>query len=215
LNFYIEETRRYFSNVLGKYGVVIQRALAKINSLPVKTVCSAHGPIYRRNPKLIMELYSRWGKHITEKGVVIVYASMYENTKKMAEAIAKSLSENGIQKIKLFDISRTHFSFILSEIWQFQGLILGSAVYNSKLFPWMELLLSFLQNDQVQNHFLGLFGSYGWSAGALSPLKNFGKQGNWKVVEPFVEAKCAPSEEVLEQCRTLGKNFALALSASA
>lgn len=211
LGFYIEETRRYFSNIIGKYCGMTQRALAKLKDLPTKTVASTHGPVYRKNPKQIIDLYDRWSRHETEKGAVVVYASMYEHTKRMAEEIARGLSENGVEKIKLVNISHTHISFIINDIWRFRGLILGSCTYNTKLFPWMELLLSILENDRVENHVLGLFGSYSWSGGALSSLKEFAQKGSWKLVEPFVEAKCAPSNDVLAQCYTLGKNFALEL----
>jgi flavorubredoxin len=181
LDFYIEETRRYFSNIIGK---------------------------------CIMDLYSGWSRYQTEKGVVIAYASMYENTKKMAETIARGLTENGIEKVTLFNVSHTHISFIINELWRYQGLIIGSCTYNTRLFPFMELLLSVLENDRIQNHLLGLFGSYSWSGGALSALRDFAQKGAWKLIDPVVEAKCAPSEDVLAQCYALGKNFAQALKAA-
>jgi flavorubredoxin len=165
--FYIDETRRYFSNIIGKYCSMVQKAFTKLEGLPIKVVASTHGPVYRKDPKRIMDLYSQWSRYQTEKGVVIVYASMYENTKKMAETIARGLTENGIEKITLFNISHTHISFIINELWRYQGLIIGSCTYNTRLFPLMELLLSVLENDRIQNHLLGLFGSYSWSGGAL------------------------------------------------
>jgi flavorubredoxin len=158
-----------------------------------------------------MDLYSAWSRYQTEKGVVIVYASMYENTKKMAKAVAQGLTENGIEKVALLNISRTHISFIINEIWRYQGLIIGSCTYNTRLFPMMELLLSVLENDRIQNHLLGLFGSYSWSGGALSALRDFAQKGTWKLIEPVVEAKCAPAKDVLAQCYALGKNFTQAL----
>ena len=213
LPFYIEETRRYFSNIIGKYCSMVQKAFTKLEGLPIQIVASTHGPVYRKDPKRIMDLYSSWSRYQTEKGVVIVYASMYEHTKKMAETIARGLTENGIEKITLFNISHTHISFIINELWRYQGLIIGSCTYNTRLFPLMELLLNVLENDHIQNHLLGRFGSYSWSGGALSALRDFAQKGAWKLVDPVVEAKCAPSEDVLAQCYALGKNFAQALKA--
>ncbi len=211
LDHYIEETRRYFTNVIGKYAGRVQKALAKLEALPVKILASAHGPVYRKDPKKIMELYAQWSRYETEKGVVIAYASMYGHTKTMAETIAHSLTDHGVEKIKLLDVSHTHISFIINDIWRYQGLILGSCTYNTALFPMMELLLSVLDNYHVQNHLLGLFGSYSWGGGALSALKKFAEKGAWKVIEPAIEAQCAPSKEVLKQCRELGRAFAQAL----
>ena len=213
LDFYIEETRRYFSNIIGKYCSMVQKAFAKLEGLPVKIVASTHGPVYRKDPRRIMDLYSRWSRYQTEKGAVIVYASMYGNTKKMAETIARGLTENGVEKVTLFNVSHTHISFIINELWKYRGLIIGSCTYNTRLFPLMELLLGVLENDRIQDHLLGLFGSYSWSGGALSALRDFAQKGTWKLVDPVVEAKCAPSEEVLAQCYALGKNFAQALKA--
>jgi flavorubredoxin len=210
-DFYIQETRRYFTNVIGKYAVPVQKALERMAQLPLKRIATTHGPVYRTDLKRIVDLYSSWSRYETEKGVVVVYASMYDHTKLMAETIAQQLAENGVDKIKLFNVSHTHISFIINEIWRFRGLILGSCTYNTRLFPLMESLIHILENDRLQNHLLGFFGSYSWSGGALTALKSFGEKSGLKVVEPFVEAQCAPSEEVLEQCRTLAKNFAQGL----
>lgn len=207
-----EETRRYFSNVIGKYSGMVQKAFAKLAALPINILAPTHGPVYRKDPKRIMDLYSKWSRYETEKGVVIVYASMYGHTKIMAETVARGLSENGLQEIKIYDVSHTHMSFIINDIWRCRGLVLGSCTYNTMLFPMMELLLSTLDNYHIQNHTLGLFGSYSWGGGALSALKKFAEKGAWKVIEPLPEAKCAPADEVLAQCYLLGKNLAATLS---
>jgi flavorubredoxin len=208
LGFFAEETRRYFSNVLAKYSVPFQKALSKIEKLETNAIAPAHGPVYRKDPKFIRDLYGRWSRQETEKGAVIVYASMYENTKKMAEAVARGLAENGVKEIRLHDVSRTHLSFILSDIWRFRALVLAACTYNMRLFPTMELLMNFLENDHVENHLLGLIGSYSWANTALPALRDFAKKGSWQFVEPYVEALCAPTPEVLKACQDLGKNVA-------
>ncbi|MFA5159598.1 MAG: FprA family A-type flavoprotein [Candidatus Omnitrophota bacterium] len=213
-DFYLDETRRYFSNVLGKYGLPLQKALSKIKELNIKTIASTHGPIYRKNPGRIIELYGRWSCHETETGVIIAYASMYENTKRMAEAVAHSLIENGVKTVRMHDVAHTHPSFILSDIWQFRGLVLASCTYNTKLFPMMKLLMDFLENDHIENHVLGLLGSYSWANIILSELRDFSKKGPWKLIEPIIEAQCAPSDEVLKQCAHLGKSMAQTLRGS-
>ena len=207
LDFFIEETRRYFTNVIGKYSSMVLKALEKISRLSVKTVASTHGPVYRKDPKRIIDLYARWSRHETEKGAVIVYASMYGHTKKIAEAIAEGLAANGVKEVRTFNISHTHISFIINEIWRLRGLVLCSCTYNTKLFPLMELLLSVLENDRILNHVFGLAGSYSWSGGALAALKSSAEKGAWKVLDPIIDVKCAPTAEVIAQCRELAKNL--------
>ena len=213
LTFYVDEIRRYFSNIIGKYCVMVQKAFAHLDGIPIKTIASTHGPIFRKDPRFIMDLYGKWSRHETEPGAVIVYASMYGNTQRMAEAVARGLAENGVEKIKMFNISRTHISFIINELWRFRALILGSCTYNTTLFPLMGLLLSVLETDGIKEHLLGLFGSYSWSGGALAQLRDFAKKGSWTLIDPVIEVKCAPTDEKLADCFTLGKNCAQALQA--
>ena len=208
---FLTEARRYFANVLGKYGAPLQKAFSKIDKLDIKVIASTHGPVYRKDPARIRDLYARWSRHETAEGVVIVYASMYENTKRMAETIARGLTENGVKEVRLFNVSHTHFSFILGDIWQFRGLVLASCTYNTKLFPLMGLLVNFLENEHIEKHLLGILGSYSWANTAITALQSFAQKGPWKLVEPVIEAQSAPSDEVLRQCYELGKNFSQAL----
>lgn len=208
LHFFEDEARRYFSNVLGKYCVPLQKAFDKIKGLNIRIVASTHGPVYRKDPGFIRDLYRRWSLHETRPGVVIVYASMYENTRRMAEAIARGLAEYGVKEVRVHDVSHAHISFILKDIWQFRGLVLASCTYNTRLFPMMDLLLTFLENHHVEKHLLGLLGSCSWANAALPVLRDFASKGKWQLMEPVIEARCSPSDEVLEQCARLSENMA-------
>lgn len=212
LDFFKEEARRYFSNVLAKYCVPLQKAFDKIKTLKVRILASTHGPIYRKNPSFIRDLYAQWSRHETHPGVVVAYASMYDNTRKMAEAIALGLAEQGVKEVRMHNVSRVHTSFILSDIWQFRGLILASCTYNARLFPMMEFLTALLENDRVEKHVLGLLGSCSWANNAVPALCDFAKKGPWKLIDPVIEAKCAPSEKVLEACARLSENMARELT---
>lgn len=207
-----EETRRYFSNIIGKFSSMVQKALVKLENLDINIIASTHGPVFRTDPGRIVKLYDKWSRHQTETGAVIVYGSMYGNTEKMADAIGRSLAKEKIHNIKLFNISRTHISFIINEIWRYKALILGSSTYNTKLFPLMDSFLNVLEPYRLQNHVLGIFGSYGWSGGALDGLKEFAKKTGLELAEPHVEVKCAPTEENLKECEELGKNIARLLT---
>ncbi|MDD5155557.1 MAG: FprA family A-type flavoprotein, partial [Candidatus Omnitrophica bacterium] len=166
LDFFEEETRRYFSNIIGKYSAMVQKAISQLKELDICAVASTHGPVYRKDPQRIISRYSKWSNYETENGAVIVYGSMYGNTEKMAEAVARKLAEEKIKDIRVHDVSRSHISFIINDIWRFKGLILAGCTYNTRLFPLMDNLTRFLENETIKNHVLGVIGNYGWSGGA-------------------------------------------------
>jgi flavorubredoxin len=211
LNFFENEIRRYFSNVIGKYSQIGKKAIEKIKAIDVEIIAPAHGPIFRKNPASIIDKYYKWCSHETECGAVIVYASMYGNTQLMAESVARGLTEKGIASIKMYNVSKTHSSYIINDIWQYRGIILGSCTYNSEIFPYMNDLLCLLKNKNLINRYIGIFGSYSWSGGALNGLKEFVEKSKLVKVEPDVESKCHPTEDDLARCRLLGNNMACAL----
>jgi flavorubredoxin len=208
LDYYENEILRYYSNIVAKYSPMVQKALAKLKGLPIKTIASTHGAIFRKDPAYIVDRYDRWSRQDTEKGVVIVYSSMYGHTQTMAEAIARAIACEGIETIRLHNVSRSHLSFILTDIWRYRGLILGSSTYNMKLSPYMDMLVSTLDNDKLKNRVIGVFGSYSWSGGAVKALRAYAEGSGNTLLEPVVEAKHAPDDEAIEQCRLLGKNMA-------
>lgn len=211
MEYYESEILRYYANIVGRYSSSTQKAITKVRSLDLKTICPSHGPILRSNPWQVVNLYDKWSRHETEEGVVVAYGSMYGNTKKMTDAIARTLSEQGIRKIIIHDVGRSSLSFMVRDIWRFRGLILGSCTYNTELFPPMGNLCRTLTNKMMKNRLLGLCGSYSWSRGALAELQAFSAKGEWELLEPSIESKSNPTCEDLEQCVELGKNMAEAL----
>jgi flavorubredoxin len=211
LNYFENEILRYFSNIVGKYSAMVQKALARLKDLDVRTIASTHGPIFRKDPSYIVNLYDRWSRQESEKGVVIVYASMYGHTQVMAESIARALAMEGVDRIRLHNISRSHMSYVITDVWRFKSLIFGSCTYNTKLFPPMEMLVRTLENDKLKDKIVGIFGSYSWSGGAVKELKAFAEQKDFTFIQPVVEVKFAPREEDISQLRILGKNVAAAL----
>jgi flavorubredoxin len=212
VDYYENETLRYFSNIVGKFSPMVQKALARLKGLEIETVASAHGPVWRQNPRYILEQYDRWSSHQTEPGAVIAYGSMYANTQRMAETVARAMAEAGVQEIRLHHASTSHLSYILTDAWRFKGLALGSCTNDNRLFPPLRLLVDFLKDKGVaENRRLGIFGSYGWSGGAVKEIQEFASQGNWTVVDPIVQVKGAPTEDILDQCALLGKNLAEAI----
>ncbi len=205
---YKSETRRYYSNIVGKFSKQVQAALKKLADFKINMVCPVHGPVWRENPDKIIECYDKWSKQETQDGAVIVYGTMYGNTEMMAEAIARRLAERGVKNIKMFDVSKTHKSYILNEIWEYKALILGSCTYNNDLFPLMNDLVNVLKMNKLQNRVVAVFGSYSWSGGALKALKEFRDASAMDIVETTVETKSAPSKDDYMMLRQIADEVA-------
>ena len=133
---------------------------------------------------------------------------MYGNTAKMADVIARKLSENGINKIRVYDVSKTHISYLINEIWKYKGVILGSCAYNSGMLPTMENLTRTLEHMGVKNHLLGLFGSYSWNGGGAKSLFKFSENMEWDLVADPVDTKGIPGNESFDMCEVLAKAMA-------
>ncbi|MBI5076223.1 MAG: FprA family A-type flavoprotein [Nitrospirae bacterium] len=208
LQFYEDEMLRYFTNVIAKYSVMVQKAIAKIKDLEISMVASTHGPVWRTRPRHAIELYDSWSRQDAEAGVVIVYASMYGNTEKMMEAIGHALAAEKPGTIKIHNVSRTHPSYILADIWRYKAIVLGSPTYNMGVFPLMDHLLRLIENKGLKDRIVGLFGSYGWSGGGIKELTDLAGRMKWQLMEPVIEVNCSPTEEDLQNCSRLGANIA-------
>ena len=190
---YEDEMRRHYSNIVGKYSNMVQKAFAKLKDIDIKMICPSHGPVWRSNPVKAIELYDKWSRYESEEGVIIAYASMYGNTEKMADYLARLISEKGIKNIRIYDVSKTHASFILSDIWKYKTVILGSCAYNAGMHPMMEHLCHELSVLNPKDKNYALFGSYSWNGGGLKSLLAFAEKMTWnKIAEP-VELMGAPT----------------------
>ena len=214
-DFFRDEMRRYYSNIVGKYSKQAAKALEKVKALDIEVICPVHGIVWRTHPNTIIDEYIRLANQVNEEGVVIAYGSMYGNTEKMADTLARYLAEEGISNVKVFDVSKTHVSYILSEIWKYKGFILGSCTYNNSVYPNVNQLLYTLRMNKLSNHILGIFGSYGWSGGAVKELTEFASEGgNFEVLPTVVETKGTLKEEDDEGLRAMAKEMAEALKNS-
>lgn len=208
LEYYENEIRRYYSNIVGKFGPMVQRAMAKLSGLDIKVIASTHGPVWRTNPGRIISLYDKWSKYETEEGVVIAYGSMYGNTEKMADFIARCLADEGIKNIRVMNASEVHESFIINEIWRFKGVLFGTNTYNNGIFPRMENLLINLEHKGIRNRVFGVFGTYGWSGGGVKGIVDYIKKNKWEMVCDPVEVQFSAHEEHYEKLRYLAKEMA-------
>ena len=211
LDYLEEEISRYYSNIVGKYGQPAQTALKKLGGLLIKMVCATHGPIRRSHIADIVAKYDKWSKYETDKGVVILFSSMYGNTENMADMIARFLVAKGIRKIRIHDTSKTHPSYMINDIFRFRGVIFGSCAYNGGIFPTMETMLSELEHMGVKNHVTAFFGDKMWSGGSMPRFNQFAEKMKWEVVAPAAEAWGAPKDADLEQCRQIAEAMAAKL----
>ncbi|MDR0895061.1 MAG: FprA family A-type flavoprotein [Prevotellaceae bacterium] len=204
-----DEMERYYSNIVGKYGSPVQKALQKLSTLPVKAICSTHGPIWTGDniPKVI-GIYDRLSRYDTEPGVVIAYGSMYGNTEQMAETIAAEISAQGVRNVVMHNVSKSHSSYILADIFRYRGLIVGSPTYNGQLFPEVEALLSKVMSRDIKNRYFGYFGSFCWASAAVKRLCEFAEKSKFEVVGNPIEMKQSMSELTYVQCEELGRDMA-------
>ncbi len=199
LDFYEVEVMRYFTNIVGKYCPHTQRAIKKLAPLDIKMIAATHGPIWRKDLSWVLNRYNKWSSYDLDCGVVIVYGSMYGNTQRMAEVIARQLAVRGIKNIRVYDASKTHSSYIINDIFKYKGFIVGSPAYNNSLFPNVEILLSTIEHMAPKDHYLGIFGNYSWNGGGVKNLKLFAEKIKWELVsEPIEEMGALKADKKAE-----------------
>ncbi|MCF8362846.1 MAG: FprA family A-type flavoprotein [Prolixibacteraceae bacterium] len=205
---YEEEAMRYFTNIVGKYCPHTARALVKLEGLEIKQIVPSHGLIWRSHIPYILEKYQKWSSYTTDKGVVIVFGSMYGNTENMADVIARQLSERGIKNIRIYDASKTHVSHIISDVFKYKGVMIGSCAYNNEMFPAVENVTRELAHKGIKDHLLGVFGSFSWNGGGVKNLNKFAEDIKWEVVNPSVEAKGSLSATTYDDAIALANAMA-------
>lgn len=169
---WLDDARRYYTNIVGKYGASVQALLKKAAGLEIAVICPLHGPIWRENLGYILEKYQKWSTYeAEEKAVVIMYASMYGDTASAADALAGALSERGIRKIAVYDVSNTHVSELISEIFRASHLVFAAPTYNGGIYPVMENLLSDMKALAVQKKTVALMENGTWAAMAAKQMR--------------------------------------------
>ena len=206
---YWNELRRYYACIVGKYGIPTQALAKKLSSLEIQTICPAHGPVWQQEIKKICCLYDHWSTYqAEEEGVVIAFGSMYGNTQQLAEAVAEGLVSGGIKNVVIYNVSKTDTSFILSDIFKYRGLIIGSPTYMNDLYPIVEKLLSAIKQRGIKNRLYSCFGSFTWAGAAVKRLTAFADTMGWELAGTPVENKQAVFPDKYQAAFELGKDFA-------
>ena len=172
-SWYFPEMERYYSNIVGKYGRFVQRALAKLKPLKLDYICSTHGPVWHEKLRQVIDLYDRLSRYEAEEGVVIIYGSMYGNTEKVAEEFARQLADNGIRKIRVHNAAKAELSDMIADVFRYKGLIVGAPTYSMHLFPPVEDFMIAMETRELQNRAFMSFGSYTWSSVVQPSMDSF------------------------------------------
>ncbi len=189
--FFEGEMVRYYSNIVGKYGVPVQKALQKLAPLlPLSMVCPTHGPVWTAEFPRVLDLYDRMSRYEPlERGVVIAYGSMYGNTEQSAEALARELAARGITNIAMHNLSSSHASFVLRDIFRYGALVIGSPTYNMHLYPEVQALVDDIELRCISSRVFGCFGGFTWAGAAVKRLSEFAGRVGWEMVAPPLEVR--------------------------
>jgi len=212
IEFYKQESLRYFANIVSKFSKPVLNAIDKLKGVDIDIIAPSHGLIWRENPGEIIELYKRWSEYSAtggEPGVTLLFGSMYGNTERMMNAVAQGVAEEGVP-LKIFDVARTHSSYVLPALWTQSGVIIGAPTYEVSLFPAMKHMLNEAAIKRIINKKAAYFGSYGWSGGALKDVKSIVEPLKWELTETL-EFLGAPTEEEWNKAKELGSRFAQSL----
>lgn len=171
---YFSEMRRYYANICGKYGMQVKMAMDKLEGVEIKYIATLHGPIWRKDLDLILDKYKLWRDYIPEKkGVVLAYGSVYGHTASAVQYLASVLSEMGVEDLRVYDVSKTHASYIISDIFKYSNVVIASATYNLNIYPPMQAFLDEMSQLEIKNRKVSLIGTGSWAPMAAKLLPKF------------------------------------------
>lgn len=169
---WLDDARRYYTNIVGKYGASVQALLKKASALEIAMICPLHGPIWRENLGYILEKYQKWSTYEAEdNAVAIMYASMYGNTTSVADALAGKLAERGVKNIAMYDVSNVHVSELISETFRVSHLVLAAPTYNGDIYPIMSNYLHDMKALNVQKKTVALIENGTWAVTAGKQMR--------------------------------------------
>ncbi len=190
---WLDEARRYYTNIVGKYGMQVQNVLKKAAGLDISVICPLHGPVWRTDLDYIIGKYDIWSRYEPEeKGVMIAYASMYGNTENMAEIFAASLAEAGVKNIRMHNISKTHVSELISDSFKYSHIVLAAPTYNNGIYPLMDNYLEDMKALALQNRTVAVLGNGTWAPQSTKLMTaKIGELKNMRLLETSVTIKSA------------------------
>ena len=194
---WIDDARRYYTNIVGKYGPHVQSLLKKASGIDIKMICPLHGPVWRTNLGYFLDKYDKWSKYEPEeKGVMIVYASMYGNTESAVESLATKFVEKGIKNVVMYDVSSTHVSNLISETFRVSHVVLASVTYNLGIYPPMHNYLMDMKALNLQNRTFAIIENGSWACRSGNLMREFLEgMRDMTVLDDKVTLVCSMKEE--------------------
>lgn len=207
---WLDDARRYYTNIVGKYGPSVQTLLMKASGLDIRTLCPLHGPVWREDISWYVDKYLTWSSYEPEeKAVMIAYGSIYGNTENAANILACKLAERGIRNIAMYDASSTHPSTIISEAFRCSHLVFASATYNGGIFSSMEHVLMDLKAHNLQNRTVALMENGSWGVLSGKQMKEIiGSMKNMTILEQMVTVKSSLKESQIEELDSMADAIA-------
>ena len=196
---YMDEARRYYTNIVGKYGTQVQALLKKAAGLEIEMICPLHGPVWRKDIAWFLDKYIHWATYTPEDdAVVIAYASVYGGTENAANVLAAKLSDLGVRNVQMYDVSVTHPSYILSECFRASHLVFISTTYNAGMFVTMENLVHDIVHHNLQNRTIALMENGSWAPTAAGLMRaEFQKLKNCTILDETVTIRSTLKESQL------------------
>jgi flavorubredoxin len=177
-------------------------------NLPVDMISPSHGVIWRDNPVQIIEKYMEWADNYKENQIILIYDSMWQGTRKMAEAIAEGIKEKENSKIKIFNSAKTDKNDLITEIFKSKAVLIGSSTINNGILYSISGLIEMIKGMKFKNKKYASFGSYGWSGEAVKIINEELKDARYEVVNDGIKELWNPDDEQLERCKEFGRKFA-------
>lgn len=211
---YLEEARRYYFNIVGKYGRQVMALLNKASTLDIKYICPLHGVVWHSDIGYIVDKYVKWGSYLPEqKGVAIIYGSIYGNTALAANILGTELYKQGIKNVAVYDASKTDVSYLLAECFKYSHIIFASATYNAGIFTKMENLLLDLKAHAYQNRIVGIIENGSWAPSAAKLIKELlCSMKDITILEPTITINSAVKSQTATQLGTLARAIAQSIN---
>lgn len=199
------EARRYYFNIVGKYGANVQCVLKKLSNIEVKTICPLHGPILSENLEYYINKYDIWSRYIPEDdGVLIAYASIHGNTENVAKKMAEILNQKGAKKVVITDLAKDDMAEAIEDAFRYDKMIVASSTYNMEIFPCMEQFLNHLKGKNYQNRKVGIIENGSWAPNSGKLMKEiFEKMKNITICKDLITIKSTMKENNIIQMEKL------------
>ena len=203
------EARRYYFNIVGKYGMQVQALLKKLTNLEIKIICPLHGPILKENLNYYIDKYNIWSSYKPEdEGILIAYNSIHGNTKKAVERLEEILIEAGAKKVITSDLAREDMAEVIEDAFRYDKMILACPTYDAGLFPFMEKFLRHLKHKNYQNRTVAIIENGSWAPAAAKNMQDLlEKMKDITVIEPIIHIKTTMNKENEEEMKKLAQNM--------